>query len=446
MADSTDTQKRAEMNRPTDGRMVRPQRGRVVAGVALAVANRLGMSSGAVRLVWFILAFFGGFGLLLYIAGWLLIPEEGTRRSIAEDVVGRLGDATTWLGVGLIVIAGVSLITMLGWVRADLAWAVALLAVGVLMYRGHLGLTFGPGDGNSGGANGTAVLEADRADVDLDEPLDAGAGTDAGGDLPADPRDVVDEPAPRPRRERSILGRLTWGTVFVALGVMAILDTSDLIQPGFSHYMAVAVGIVGIGLLVGSVFGRSRGLIFAGIVLVPIMLVSSVVTARFEGGWGDPVFRPATLQEVDNHYTLTGGDMEIDLRNLEIEGALEIEGDLGFGRLLVVVPEGVGLDLTAHVGFGDLIVFGDHNGGIDVDRSIRLDGEGLLELDLDVGFGALEITGVGAGPGPRGLGGFDVGRGRVEVDLPGLRVDVGDDRVNLDIGGLVVVDVGEESP
>ena len=113
MAQKTDTQERAGMNRPKDGSMVRPQDGRVIAGVALAVANRLGMSPGAVRLVWFIALFFGGIGLLLYIAGWVLIPEEGTTQSIAEGAVGRLGDATTWLGVGLILIAGVTLITML---------------------------------------------------------------------------------------------------------------------------------------------------------------------------------------------------------------------------------------------------------------------------------------------------------------------------------------------
>jgi hypothetical protein len=224
---------------------------------------------------------------------------------------------------------------------------------------------------------------------------------------------------------------------------MAILDTSDLIRPAFSHYMAVAVGIIGIGLLVGSVFGRSRGLIFAGIVLIPIMLASSVVTARFEGGWGDPVFRPATLREVDNHYTLTGGDMEIDLRRIDLGGDIvEIEGDLGFGRLLVLLPEGVGLDLTAHVGFGDLIVFGDHNGGVDVDRSIRVDGEGIFVLDLDVGFGALEITRGGIGRTREGLRGVDVGDLSVEVDLSDLTVDFGDDA----FGGLVVVEGGEETP
>jgi phage shock protein PspC (stress-responsive transcriptional regulator) len=383
------------MNRPPDGQMVRPREGRVIAGVALAVADRLGMAPGAVRLIWFILSFFGGFGLLLYIAGWLLIREEGAEQSIAEDVTDRLGDSTAWLGVGLIVIAGVILITMLGWVRSDLAWAVALLSVGVLMYQGHLGTAFGPRPSGSDepgtdspGDGGEADAETVVAESATAEPLPDPAPTEPILMEPAD-----EERTPRPPRERSFLGRLTMGTVFIGLGIMAMLDTSDVIRPAFSHYMALAVGIVGVGLLVGSAYGRSRGLIFAGLVLVPILLVSSVVTAAFEGGWGDPVFRPASLNDVDNHYTLTGGDMEIDLRRIDLDGkVVKIEGDLGFGRLLVLVPEGVGLDVTAHVGFGDVIMFGDHNGGVDVDRTVRFDGNGVIELDLDVGFGALEIA------------------------------------------------------
>ncbi len=442
----------AGANRPSDGSMVRPQEGRVVAGVALAVANRLGMSPGAVRVVWFILGFFGGLGLLLYIAGWLLIPEEGATRSIAEDVTGRLGDATTWLGMALIIIAGVALITALGWVRTDLAWAVALLAVGVLMYRGHLGTVAGTAGDELEEPLAAAVESEPDGDAEPAEAAESPAAAEivaaepeppaAGDEAPAET--VEPRPTPRPRREKSILGRLTLGTVFIAMGFMAVLDTSGAIRPAFSHYLAVAVGIIGVGLIVGSVYGRSRGLIFAGIVLVPIMLASSVVTATFRGGWGDPVFRPASIAEVSSRYNLTGGDMEIDLRRLDLSGeVVEIEGDVGFGRLLVILPDGAGFDLKGHVGFGDLIVFGDHNGGIDVERSIRLDGDGRVELDLDVGFGALEVTGTGVGIGFPG-GGIRVGDGGVDIDFPGGGIQVGDGGVDIDIpgGGIKVGDTG----
>jgi phage shock protein PspC (stress-responsive transcriptional regulator) len=381
MAQTTDTQERAGVNRPQDGAMVRPQEGRVIAGVALALADRLGMSPGAIRLILFILGFFGGLGVLLYIAGWLLIPEEGAPQSIAEDVLQRLGDSTTWLGAVLILIAGVTLVTMLGWVRADLAAAVALLAAGVLLYRGNLDTAFGFGQVRG---DEPVASEPEASSSEAPEPP-----TDA----PVKVMDVgVAEQPPRRRRERSILGRLTMGIVFVTLGVMAILDTSEVIRPAFSDYMAVAVGLVGIGLLVGSVFGRSRALIVIGFLLVPILLVSSVVTARFSGGWGDRAFRPATISEVADQYRLTGGDLEIDLGGLELGSeVLNIESDLGFGRLVVTVPQGVAIDVVAHVGFGDLVLFGDRDAGVDIDRTARSTGEGLIVLDLDVGFGELEI-------------------------------------------------------
>jgi hypothetical protein len=156
--------------------------------------------------------------------------------------------------------------------------------------------------------------------------------------------------------------------------------------------MALFVGIIGLGLLVGSVVGRSRGLIFLGVVLVPVMLASSVVSARFDGGWGDPEFAPRSVAQVQDRYSLTGGDLELDLTRIDLAGGeLVIEGDVGFGRLLVLVPEGVGVNASTHVGFGDIQVFGDHASGVDVDRSVVIDGEGLLILDLDVGFGELEI-------------------------------------------------------
>jgi phage shock protein PspC (stress-responsive transcriptional regulator) len=367
--------------------MYRPHDDRVFAGVALAVANRLGMSPGAVRLVWFILAWAGGLGILLYVAGWLLIPEEGASQSIAEDAMGRMSDSTAWLGVALIVIAGVMLVTLGGWVRADLAWAVALLAVGVLLYRGQFDTMFEP---RSKETAEPAPVEVGLT-VDSDESGTV-KGDDEGGEPPIEVAVVRSEPTPRRRREKSILGRLTIGTGFIGIGVMAVLDSTDAAHPAFSHYMALFVGIIGLGLLVGSVIGRSRGLIFLGVLLVPIMLASSVVTARFGGGWGDPVHRPTSISEVQQRYTLTGGDMEIDLTRLDFAGAtLAIEGDLGFGRLLVIVPEGVGVNVTGHVGFGDLQIFGDHASGVGVDRSVFIDGAGLLILDLDVGFGELEI-------------------------------------------------------
>ncbi len=66
----------------------RPVRGRMVAGVAAALAGYLDLDPSMVRIAFVILALLGGLALPLYVAGWLLIPEEGTDLSIAEDLLG----------------------------------------------------------------------------------------------------------------------------------------------------------------------------------------------------------------------------------------------------------------------------------------------------------------------------------------------------------------------
>lgn len=57
-------------------KLFRPRVGRKVAGVALAVANYFDLDVTLVRLVWVLVAIFGGCGILAYFVGWLVIPEE----------------------------------------------------------------------------------------------------------------------------------------------------------------------------------------------------------------------------------------------------------------------------------------------------------------------------------------------------------------------------------
>lgn len=67
------------LHRPTDDRML--------AGVAAGVARYLGVDVTVVRIVLAVLAVVGGAGVPIYLAGWLLIPEEGSEQSIASEFV-----------------------------------------------------------------------------------------------------------------------------------------------------------------------------------------------------------------------------------------------------------------------------------------------------------------------------------------------------------------------
>ncbi len=71
-----------ELRRPTNDRMI--------AGVASGIARYLGVDTNLVRIAFVVLAFVGGAALPLYLAGWLLIPEEGAAQSIAGELFSSL--------------------------------------------------------------------------------------------------------------------------------------------------------------------------------------------------------------------------------------------------------------------------------------------------------------------------------------------------------------------
>ena len=73
-------------NLPDLRELRRPVNDRMLAGVASGIARYLNVDVNLVRIAFVVLAFVGGAALPLYVAGWLLIPEEGAARSIAGDV------------------------------------------------------------------------------------------------------------------------------------------------------------------------------------------------------------------------------------------------------------------------------------------------------------------------------------------------------------------------
>jgi phage shock protein C len=70
--------------------LCRPYQDRMLAGVAAGVASYLGVDVLIVRIVLAVLAVVGGAGVPVYLAGWLLIPEEGSEQSIAAEFIQSL--------------------------------------------------------------------------------------------------------------------------------------------------------------------------------------------------------------------------------------------------------------------------------------------------------------------------------------------------------------------
>ena len=65
----------------------RATHGRMLAGVAAGAARYLGVDPTLVRVLFAVLVIVGGVGIPLYLAAWLLIPEEGQSQSLASEII-----------------------------------------------------------------------------------------------------------------------------------------------------------------------------------------------------------------------------------------------------------------------------------------------------------------------------------------------------------------------
>lgn len=61
----------------------------MIAGVCSGAGAYLGIDPNIVRIGLAVLTVFGGTGIAAYVIGWLLIPEEGHRDSIAQDLFNK---------------------------------------------------------------------------------------------------------------------------------------------------------------------------------------------------------------------------------------------------------------------------------------------------------------------------------------------------------------------
>ena len=79
----------------TSKQLRRAREGRMIAGVCSGVATYLGVDATIVRLGLAAFTIFGGAGIALYVLGWLLIPEEGDDKSVAEDLFKKASESPT---------------------------------------------------------------------------------------------------------------------------------------------------------------------------------------------------------------------------------------------------------------------------------------------------------------------------------------------------------------
>jgi phage shock protein PspC (stress-responsive transcriptional regulator) len=74
--------------------LVRSRKGRMVAGICAGIADYSGLDVTLVRVIVAVVSVItGGTGVLAYLAAWMIIPGEGEKASIAQDILGEKQNA-----------------------------------------------------------------------------------------------------------------------------------------------------------------------------------------------------------------------------------------------------------------------------------------------------------------------------------------------------------------
>ncbi|MFG2057699.1 PspC domain-containing protein [Micromonospora sp. NPDC048930] len=215
---------------------------------------------------------------------------------------------------------------------------------------------------------------------------------------PAPPRPA--RPPKRPK-ERSALGAVTFSLIFLALGAVGVLDLLDVFPVGAAGYFAAALATIGLGLLVGTWFGRARWLIALGLVTAAALGIATVAESydRVRGIDGNVTWAPTDYRDLATRYQNNFGDAVLDLRAIDFDKKdTQIAVEVNFGQATVVVPPNVDVTTMADVNAGDATVFGRRTGGLNRPQWETTDlgpdgpGGGTLRLLIRVNAGDLEVT------------------------------------------------------
>ncbi|MFF5179566.1 PspC domain-containing protein [Micromonospora sp. NPDC000316] len=499
--------------------LVRPRDGRYLAGVCAAIGRATNTDPVLWRVLLAVLGFFGGIGILVYVAAWLIIPNEGDTASPVESMLGR---GRSSMSPVTVIVLSILVAASFGYIVTD-AFRAVLLGVAILI-GGALLLNRdgrGPQPSTPGGVPPTpagtppgpvppvtwpapshgaapptgplataplaggdpayatvASAEAPTTPAYASQPATAtqpissvqpvseattpvsgqpttstapaqagwpapaptwpSAGTPSAGwpsasSAPASgtatgyqsgstpggyrppfaphgpyasppPAAYPPQKPPKPpkrQRERSPLGAVTFSLIFLALGVVALLDLLNVFAVGASAYFAAALATIGLGLLVGTWFGRARWLIALGLVTAAALGTATIAESydRIRGVDGAVTWAPTDYRDLASRYENSFGDAVLDLRGIDFaKHESQVTVEVNFGHATVVVPPNVDVTTVADVNAGDATIFGKRSGGLDgrqrefTDLGADGAGGGKLRLYIHVNAGNLEVT------------------------------------------------------
>ena len=343
---------------PEPRRLTRSGSDAVIGGVASGLARYFNVDALLFRIGFVALSFVGGIGVLAYLLLLAFMPSDGETRP---------GGTSKAAAVAGAVVLGVALVAFLGTPFFFFGPGLLVLAViglaGVLLWR-----ALGGADGEDPARTAGRVFLAALLAIAV-----AGAALGVG-----------------------LAAALGGGVVVASL--------------------AVVTGLV----LIGTAFvGGARWLIVPALALVLPLGVVAAADIDLDGGIGDREYRPATMSELNDHYEIGIGGIDVDLTDLDLPtGRTNLDIDVGLGEAVVYVPDGACVTSDVEIGAGAADVFDRDYDGVDVSFENGASppaGRPVLHINADVGVGVLEVVREGSLP--------DLGRHRGDFEIFDARQD-----------------------
>ncbi len=380
---------------------------RVIGGVAGGIADYFGIDPLLVRLAFVGFALLGGGGIVLYVLGWIFIPERGE-----GEVAGKAGraagvDAAKYLGLGLIAVATLILVDGIGFGPDGLGplehifFATILVGLGVYLLRKEPTPERSPlppqppqspPPGPPAGQAGSYATTSRMVATQQAQPIPSATFPESsiGYEHPAEPK--------KPR-ERSRLGLFTLAAMLLATGTAALLNNLGVTSFDGGQLSALALTVLGGGLIVGAWWGRARSLIWIGVVMFPFVAFFSLIDLSmvpFDGEVGQLNERPRSQMEIADGFELLAGEARFDMNDFEfvVDEEAELVVDMAVGQVTVFVPRNVFVDADINLEAGEIVFFDDRRAGQGVDI-VDSDGDpesdARLSLDIDAALGQVEI-------------------------------------------------------
>ena len=335
--------------------------GRHIAGVAGGIARHFNVDPLLVRVILVVSVFFGGAGGIVYVAAWLLVPEDGF-----DDGMIPVGPPAR--NLLLWVAGGIAAISLLGdaFGDADVPWFwLAVLAVVALWYanRGKWRRKR-----NRGGPATATSSTADHQDVSTGQTHYLPAPWPVGS---YDPNATLTPPG---RRRPPLLFGRAIAVAALAMGVLGLLDVFNWMPVPTSAYPAGLLVVFGGFLVLGAFWGRAGGLIFLGLIALAALPVTMINPSTLETG-STIEAHPRSVSALEDSYHFGAGAIVLDMSAIDpktLEGR-DLEIVSAFAEITVIVPDDATVSVDTSVGaLGDTQVFDEARtdfGRFTVDRT-----------------------------------------------------------------------------